>query len=93
MWIKSTKPKLLDYLLAQQVANNYFINSTNKVEPISNFSFGTSFSKNIFIDAKKKALKEAKKYHTGNVFWVNRLKLSQKNARTVICWKTKEYNN
>lgn len=67
MWVESAKPKLFGHLLAQQVASNHSIDPADGVEPVQNFGPSTIFSGNIIIEAKKKALEEARKYRAGNV--------------------------
>ncbi len=72
---KSTKPKTLGQLLAQQVANNCAIDPADDVEPAPSPGLEIYFSGDIVIETKKKALEEAKKYRTGNVVWVDGSKL------------------
>lgn len=58
MQIESVKPKLFGHLLAQQVANNYVIDSANRIKPIQNFGFNVRDCINIIIEDKKKYLKK-----------------------------------
>ena len=92
MWAESTRPKLFGHLLAQQVACNYSIDPADGVEPVPNPDPNINFSGNIIIEAKKKALEEARKYRAGNIFWVDGSKLSQGNAGAATCWKDKNLN-
>lgn len=55
-------------------------------------TYTASFSGNIIIEAKKKALEEAKKYHAGDVFWVDGSKFSQGHVGAAACWKEKDLN-
>lgn len=88
IWAESTKPKTLGQLLAQQVASNYSIDPADGVEPVPNPGLDIQFSGDIIIEAKKKALEEAKKYWTGKVVWVDGSKLSQGNVGATACWKS-----
>lgn len=54
---------MLGQLLAQQVASNYFINLADDIESVPNLGLDINFSRDIIIEAKKKAMEEAKKYH------------------------------
>lgn len=85
MQVESIKPKLFGHLLAQQIANNYVIDSANRIEPVQNFGFNVRDCINIIIEDKKKMLEEAKKYCAYNVFWINRFKLNQRNTGITIC--------
>lgn len=69
------KPKTLGQLLAQQVASNCGIDSVDGVKSVSSFGLEISFSGDIVVKTKTKALEEAKKYRLGNVVWVDRSKL------------------
>lgn len=90
IWAKTTKPKMFDQLLAQLVVSHYSIDPADGVEPVPNPGLDIKFSGDIIIEAKKKALGEAKKYHTGHIIWVDGSKLSQGNAGAAACWKDKK---
>ena len=60
------------------------------VEPEQSFGPDVRVCVNVIIEGKKKALEEAKQYHAGDIFWVDRSKLSQGNAGAAVCWKDKE---
>ena len=92
MWAESTKPKLFGHLLAQQVASNHSIGPADGIEPVPSLSFDINLSGNIIIEAKNKALEEAKKYRAEYVIWVDGSKLSQGNAGAAACWKDKNHN-
>lgn len=72
-------------LLAQQKANNSFVDLANGVKSIRNFGLNINFSRDIIIEAKKKVSEKIKKYYIRNFFQKNRSKLSYKNRRVVIC--------
>lgn len=84
MWAEYVKLKWPSRLLAQQVASNNAINSVDEVEPVKSFGLNSGFS-GIVIEGEKKAIKKAKKYNTGYIFWMNRSKLSQWNVVATIC--------
>lgn len=63
IWAENTKLKMFGQLLAQQVAGNYSIDPADGVKPLPNPGLDIKFSSNIIIEAKKKVLEEAKKYH------------------------------
>ncbi len=88
IWTKSTKPKTLSQLLAQQVASNCAIDPADDVEPAPTPGLEIYFSGDIVIETKKKALEEVKKYWAGNVVWVDGSKLGQENAGATVCWKS-----
>lgn len=93
MWAESRKPKLFGHLLAQQVASNHAIDPADGVEPVPRPRYDSNFSKIVIIEAKKKALEEAKKYRAGFVIWVDGSKLSQGNAGAAACWNDKISTN
>lgn len=49
------------------MASNYAIDPADGVEPVPSLGIDINLSENIIIDAKKKALEEAKKYRAGRV--------------------------
>ena len=89
MWVKISKRKL--FLLPQQVTCYNAMDFADKVKPVQNFSLNIRDFVNIIIKGKKKVHEKARKSRTGNVFWVSRSKLSQKNARAAIYWKNKKW--
>lgn len=84
MWAKVTMLKMLGLILAQQVASHYSIDLADDIELVSYPGLNINFSANIIIDAKKKILKEAKKYYAKKDFWIERSKLSEGNIGAAI---------
>ena len=83
MGTKSAKSKLFSHLLPQHVAKNNAIDHANKVELIQSFVPNAGFF-DIIIKKKKKAMKEAKKYRTRHVLWVDKFKLSRRNVAAIV---------
>lgn len=67
IYAKSTKPKTLGSLLAQQIANNQSIDLAHGVELIPKPGLEIYFSGDIIIKTKKKAHKKEKKQCEGNI--------------------------
>lgn len=59
---------MLNLLLAEQVASNYFIDLADGIKLVSNLGLDINFSRDIIIEAKKKVLEEVKKYYADNIF-------------------------
>lgn len=93
MWVENTKLKLFGHLLAQQIADNYSIDSADGVEPVQSFGPAICFTGSIIIEEKKKALQEAKRYRAGSIMWVDGSKIDGKNAGAIICWKDRNLNS
>ena len=73
LWVENSKPKLLGHLLAQQIASNHSIDLADGVEPVQSLQSAAYFKGKIFIEEKKKALEESRRYRAGNVLWTNGL--------------------
>lgn len=89
MWVESSKPKLLCHLLAHQIASHHSIDPTDGVEPVQSLQSAACFKGKNFLEEKKKALEEARRYRAGNVLWADGSKLSQGNFGAAVCWKDK----
>ena len=87
MWTENTRPTLYGQWLAWQLTTDHSIDPAHGVEPVPFISCDDLI--NVIIRNKEQALKEARKYRAGLIFWIDGSKLDQGNTGAAVCWKDK----
>ena len=88
MWTENARPALYGQWLAWQISIEHSIDPADGVEPVERME-PDRFKGKIFIQAKKDALEEAKKYRPGLVMWTDGSKLNHGRVGAAVCWREK----
>ena len=87
MWTENARPTLYGQWLAWQITIEHSIDPADGVEPVETME-PDKFQGAIVIQAKKDAIKEARKYRPGLVMWTDGSKLDQR-VGAAVCWREK----
>ena len=89
MWIEIARPALLGHLLARQLARDNSIDPADGIEPVENLGSAPPFPGKIMIEGKEKAIRQAKEYQVGTVFWTDGSKLDTGSVGAAVTWRDK----